>query len=734
MDNLETLDKESFEAPESRIKDAYAGWQVYDKMRQDDNSRSKARANVQKMLDGSPPLKQEALIAAGQGHRTNVNWLEGDAARSQALAPFFDLVYSVDTLASIRTEEGDAQEKDDRSAIISEEFHKMLMNWSQFSNRVQEVADGFVVWGLCFPYFDNTLSWKFKVGRLGRVKIPDGTPLDEDEFSIVCIEQDMCPAELYRNTISPVSGDRGWKGDACKRAIVHYAGSASANRTDNWEDIQAKVKNNDLYLSHGPGAQRIPVVHHLVREFSGKISHYIGLQESGLSTVGRDHKEGEWLFEHPGEFSDINQALVMFNAGVGNGTVHSVRGLGYKIYSIIQTLNKVRCNAVDAANLGMGVIAQPETANAQVDMGMTRITPGGGLNILPANIKLVPNASPDLSRSGFPIMQEMQRLVAGNSGNFQTHQVNPSNVERTKAEINLQAERDSILQNNMLNMWYVPWEKLLKQIYIRAIKGQDDTSKAFIDQCIKRGVPKEALSNFSTVKAKRAAGNGSPQLRSMAQEKILGVSGSFDENGRYSATRDFIMSVPGVDLDSVNRYMPMPEPRPTLDHEFAQLENATISLGQDIQVQSTQNHLVHAQEHIKKLMQDIQMITEQQADPAQLIQGDIAILEHTKDHAEFSEGDKQREVEWGQVNQQIQQIEAFLDKVEQETVQQQQAEQAGQDKVAGRLTPEQEQILEFERQRSMIKLEEAQMLSELRMQTEITRGQNDNKPSGTMVG
>ena len=732
MDNkLESLDQETLDAPKSRIKDAHAGWKIYDRMRLDDKPRSRARSLIQRQFDGDVPYNQSKLRQANQGHKTNVNFLEGDAARGQALSPFFDLVYSVDTLATIKTKYGDENQRVEWSQIISEEFHKMLTNWSQFSNRVQELANGFVVYGLSFPYFETTQDWKFKVGRLGNIKIPDGTPVDEDEIELMCIEQDMSPSDLYKIISKPAAEQRGWKPDACKRAILAYANKESSNKYDNWETLQQSIKNNDLYFSCGPGAQRVPVVHYIIKEFDGNYTHCIGLQDETLPGNGQA-PESEWLFHHDKAFSDANQAFLMFNFGTGNGTIHSIRGLGFKLYPLLQVLNRVRCHAIDSAILSMGVMAQPENSDMAVDLGMTRIVPGAGLNILPANLKLSQNAVPDLSRAGFPVMQEMQRLIASNSGNFQTHEVNPTSVERTAQEIRAQLERDSILQNNALNMWYVPWGKLLKQIYIRAIKGVDKASKEFISECEKRGVPIEALKQYGVIKEKRATGNGSPQLRGVAQKEVFAVSGSFDEVGRNNATKDYLLSIPGVDSEAAERYLPKTEPRPTIDHEFAQLENSAIMAGADIQVLSNQNHLVHAQIHLAKIMEDMQGMTEGQVDPRNVISTDIALLEHVKDHQEQGANDEQKAQDWAQINQQIQQIEAYLDKVEQETAQKMQAEAAEQAKQQGQLTPEQQQELEFEAEKSRIKIEEQKALAEIRVTTAST--ENNDSQSNIPMG
>ena len=108
------------------------------------------------------------------------------------------------------------------------------------------------------------------------------------------------------------------------------------------------MKNNDIHT--GIQNPTVAVLHFWVKEMDGSISHYMAAENSPK----------DFLYKKVSRYQNAEQAYVMFTYGVGsNGTYHSVRGLGQRIFAHVQTSNRLRCQQIDGAMLSSAIMIQP---------------------------------------------------------------------------------------------------------------------------------------------------------------------------------------------------------------------------------------------------------------------------------------------------------------------------------------------------------------------------------------
>ena len=154
-----------------------------------------------------------------------------------------------------------------------------------------------------------------------------------------------------------------------------------------WEKLQEELKNNDLMYSHAR-SKVIRCVHYFVKEFDGTISHYIGTRAGDTD---------DFLFKKPSRFKHANEAFVLFCYGIGsNGLLHSIRGLGYKLFPFIQLSNRLRNAVVDGAMLSSALMIQPTTGE---DISNLTLMYNGPLSVLPPGLNVVDRATPKIGRA-----------------------------------------------------------------------------------------------------------------------------------------------------------------------------------------------------------------------------------------------------------------------------------------------------------------------------------------------
>ena len=325
--NLETI-SQSGKAPKSRLKNAAAAYSIYDRLVDADLLASAQRVRVQSMLDGEAPYNAETLRNLGQSYRSNLNFLEAQADLEYALSAYSDLVNGVPQLAQIKTSFGDDSEKGYYGQVLSEEFDRVLRkDWDEFFYNQQRLSHEFVAYGVGFAFFEDDTDWRWKVAGLKDFFVPRGVAASDTRFEFCCARRSYYAHELYQYIKDPkVAREVGWDVDQTRQAIIEAVPMDVAGVRLDWEEIQTMLKDNDLSLSYARSAE-IQTVHYYIREFDGKITHAIGL---------RDGSNLNFLFRKNNRFENINQALVLFTYGIGtNGTLHSIRGLGYIRRSVI---------------------------------------------------------------------------------------------------------------------------------------------------------------------------------------------------------------------------------------------------------------------------------------------------------------------------------------------------------------------------------------------------------------
>ena len=727
--NLETI-SQSGKAPKSRLKNAAAAYSIYDRLVDADLLASAQRVRVQSMLDGEAPYNAETLRNLGQSYRSNLNFLEAQADLEYALSAYSDLVNGVPQLAQIKTSFGDDSEKGYFGQVLSEEFDRVLRkDWDEFFYNQQRLSHEFVAYGVGFAFFEDDTDWRWKVAGLKDFFVPRGVAASDTRFEFCCARRSYYAHELYQYIKDPkVAREVGWDVDQTRQAIIEAVPMDVAGVRLDWEEIQTMLKDNDLSLSYARSAE-IQTVHYYIREFDGKITHAIGL---------RDGSNLNFLFRKNNRFENINQALVLFTYGLGtNGTLHSIRGLGYKIYPHIQITNRLRNAIIDSTLLSTSLMIQPQTMD---DLANLTVAYNGPMAILPPNLNIVDRTEPNLAGNALPIAQELTQIRRSNTGSYVSSMVSvDDNTQKTATEVNASLEKEAVLSTQAQNFYYVPWGKLLKEQFRRLARldwkvGEPgaDAALSFHKRLKERGVPKEALKLVYDVTPQKAVGYGSASARLLAYNEFMQMLPMLDETGRANVIRDRIAV--RVGYDQVDRYAPAKNaaPRLPIDAKIAELENDSMQSGRSVTVQPNENHAVHLQIHAMDAVRFLQALEQNAVAPMDAFKYLSLQTPHMSMHLQVIKGDRTREVQYGQykdilnkMNQAVQSLGNQISKAqrdEQEAMmkaQQQQAEQAMQMQIDGvRMEAQSEYALKLAKVQADAQIDQSASVSRLRIKEE----------------
>jgi hypothetical protein len=700
---LETIEPgkngDSLYVPETRVGDAFSARQVCLRLLDNDRLRARERAKVQGMLDGNVPFDPNKLKAMGQGWRSNLNFLEGYSNLQAVKTPYFALIAGVPYFAEIKTKEGDTRKN---SEIITQEFTNLIKTWPDFSFEMQKAQQELLKFGIGPVLLPDMYDWRFQALRHRDLLCPEHQPATITKWPYFAIRTEMTASDIWekvRPEVSDASEGIGWDIETCRTAVQYASRDIFNGRISwdgrNWEAWQAAFKNNDIYMSL-MASESIMVYHFFVREFSGRISHFI-FSENPLIP--------DFLFKRIDRYKSMEQVLTIFRNDVGNGDYHSIRGLGRLQYQHLEVTNRLKCHLFDMAMAGTAINLKAATSKARDELQLLQMGP---INILPPDVDLVQNRVVGFLTDAMTVDREFTQHLNSNLGTVHRRGLGYQGQTRPTAT---QVQQDIItttqLTEGQMVLHFLDLDLLYTQMYSRASDPNtpDYQAKKFQKACLDRKVPMIALRNVSFIRACRIAGYGSPQMRQVRAQQMMPYIGMLPESGRYNWIRDEVISIAGP--DNVDRYFPE-QKFPSHDQWEANVENNCMHAGGHVMIYDGQKHATHADVHITGMEQMIQM--GDQIYTSQALQDGISALvkvqlfvkicvPHTQAHLQLLANDRLHAQEFkalqsrlGGLHNNMAQIDAIVQQGQEHMAAVQQAQQSAQTKDQVKIAEAQSQI------------------------------------------
>ena len=631
-----------------RLSSVQNGIALFNRLRDDDKPRSLERARLDSMFDGESPYNQGQLNDSGQSDKTNLNFGEALRQLDISLSSYVDLYSSVETLVDLRSTEVYSGERDSKQMIASEEWSKTIRRNPTFHTNYMRLCTTFNKHGICPTFFDNHKDWMFQTCLLDDFLFPSETIANEDALDVVIIRKSYALHEVMRFIEHEDAATKlGWDVAETKRVVVTNSTSFKNTQNDykqGYQALQASIKNNDVAFGHTN--PKVALLHFLVKEMDGSVSHYMSAESL----------PNAYMFRSLSRYESSGNAFTLFTLGVGtNGTYHSVRGLGQRIFSHIQVSNRLRCQMVDGATLAASIMIQPENERALEELEFTFY---GGYSVLSPHVSVIEKAIPDLSRSVVPALNDMQNQLAANTDTVSTYGQKGSSPYRNETQVISDLDVSTQISGSAINLFYVAWNRLLKEMTRRGfdpLAADDPEIKNFRARCEARGVDKAFLDSIdlSDTRAVRAIGGGSAANRSVILKGLMGVSQGFDETGRKNLLRDVVATQTG--LEGADRYAPKAEgERPTVDDKIVFFEDQQLNQGINIPVIPSELHGKHLVSHMGQLGQIIQGLDAGEIEPTQILPVLQTFYQHISDHIQAGFGDAGLEGIIGQANQILQ--------------------------------------------------------------------------------
>lgn len=693
---------EGGKAVKDRIKDAVSAWELFGKLKAEDSVASGFRAQIAGQINGNPPRNPAQMRRLGLGGFSNVNFREAEALIEMNASSFWDLDVNVPLFIQCKV-------YDDRKLaipdelmygdIIADEYTRLLKEWpGYFYNRMMSVLE-MLKYGMGPVIWSDEWCWRFTALPYGSVLFPSDTKALTKEPELVMVRDSMFAGDLYRlietEEDEEASADAGWDVHEVRDAILRSQKNRVAENKRmgvlEWEAVQQQLKNNSFHANHVT-CNPTNIVHIFVRDIDKerKVTHYI---------IPEDEQRDRFLYKKNAKYDSMYNTICLFLAGVGDGYVRSVKGLGHKTYPHVAQSNRFLNHIVNSGYLSGSLIVSTPTPNS---MSLTQFGP---VTVLPAHVT-------PMSQQFMPNLEQLNKVrtvlnsvLDSNTGVFKrSGSGERSGPPKTAHEINVEDIKNARLEKTAIQIHYLQLDALHKEIMRRLLSNDYPKyadgyaeAKEFRQRCVDRGVPKEFLRiDRLRVSAMRSVGFGSAVAMAQTSGELLSISDRLPVIGQNNALRDFIAARVGHDM--VDRYAPVVTMRdvPNSETSVATLENNAIVSGMATLVAADQPHPIHVPVHLQ-LLNEIAQTYMQHADSgmADVVKTYEILsrgLQHVGQHLAYWERDPSRKAEREQMTENAKQIAQLTKQLEGQAMREQQQRmqqmQAQQQQQAQQLDPE----------------------------------------------
>lgn len=569
-----------------------------------DMPRSKNRALIDMLFNGNPPYTPAEV--SRNRITNNVNFLESTQIAHNARRQFSNAFLKPGNFFSVRLDSGPIHKRQEWSEIITQQINRLMKKSLHYRETLRNVFAQVAVHGVGPAVWSSDEGWVPDMQMMSDVFIPSQTLLTMDNLPYFAIYRRYTAEQLWQKTQGP-NVDKAWNMDVVKSCIKwaydQWGQTNSANDTIyNPEKLQEDFKaDSGVYASDAvPTINCFDFYYLSDDEKDYGWRRKIVLDSPGISetnaTVNASTKNflggrGQFLFDS-GErkYADSLSEIIHFQFADGSVVApfryHSVRGLGFLLYSVCHLQNRLRNSFnghVFESLLQYFRVNNPEDAERLTKIDL--IDKG----IIPEGVQFVPLSDRwqvDGNLIGTAMQMNRQSMEDSSSSSTQDFNFAKDNVEKTATQYTGEANATSAMVGSMLQEAYGYQEFQYQEICRRFCipNSQDKDAKKFRVECLSRGVPEQYLEvGCWSISAERIIGSGNKQLEIAQVQMLMQNFNRFDPDAQRLILRDFAFSVVD-DAAKADLLVPFKPAEVTSAKSFAQVSLATIMMGLPVSV------------------------------------------------------------------------------------------------------------------------------------------------------
>lgn len=510
--------------------------------------RSIDRALIDAQFNGnrpySPQEEKEHQI------QVNANFLEGYRVAQSAILQMNTALLYKDRFFNARCLRGKATKRREYSEKFTNNIHKVLKRGrtgKKFFYLMQNRNAALTLHGVGALWWSNNFDWMPRFVSLDDLLIPTDTPLEmSDELGRFGINSWLTAWQLYKQTQSEKS-DPGWN-KAMAMQILKGLPELQNFSPDYWdkpEKMEQLWKQRSTYLNSDAVAKvKITTFYHQDPD-TGKWWRKVLVRENQQINITAD-VASKFLYDGKEPFADNIDQIIHIQFGDGSVVApfkyRAVRGLGVLLYSVIELLNRLRCQFTQ--HVFSNLIPLLRISNP-VDRDRPKMLQMQPYGVVEDGVSFIPNnerhqIDPNLVTSA---MSEFRQLMQENASSFVQDIDTGSGKEMTLGEAQIRLQSVNKMVASML-MGAYEQEVFLYEEEIRRFLSKTSTDpevKRFQEDCKVDGIPEELMVKSAwQVDITRAFGAGDQTLAQQEVTALMGLAPQLEPTAQRKIRREYI--------------------------------------------------------------------------------------------------------------------------------------------------------------------------------------------------
>lgn len=599
-------------------------------MRQSDWSRSSNRARIDALFNGVPPYDESEVEE--NNIEVNVNFLESTRLSHDARSQFYQAFLKPGNFFNCTTDSGAPHKRSEYSQIVTKEINKIMKRSLPYIEKHRSTFAMDVLHGIGPSGWKDSQRWRPDAIGVEDVYIPANTLLTMDNLPFFPVRRSLTAPELIKLTQGS-HVDPGWNQKLVKSLIKWVDKESATLNGTNWpeawspEKIQERIKGDGGFYM----GDRVPTIDCYDFYFWNDDPKQSGWNRrmildswstpSGASAV-MTRKQGEPYENHrdqflynPGKriFAQHREEIINWQfadlSAVAPFRYHSVRSLGFLMYSVCHLQNRMRCKFNEAVFEQLMVYFRINDADsAQRALKVDLVNRGfvdSSVDFIKAGDRYQVNAA--LAEMG---LRENGNLIAQNASSYTTQQQQGQNqVEKTKFQVMAETNAITSLVSAGLQQAYLYQKPEYREIFRRfTIKDSRDPEVRTVQaNCLRQGVPERVLYNRDCweQEPERVMGAGNKTLEMAISQQLMEMRNLYDPEAQRQILHDVTLAVTD-DAARADALVPKSPNRITDSVHDAQLAAGALLQGLPVAVKGGMNHI----EYVDTLLATLAMVVQ----------------------------------------------------------------------------------------------------------------------------
>lgn len=610
-------------------------------MRLSDWPRAQNRARINNLANGFPPYDEAEVLA--NKIAVNYNDLSMSNIAHNARRQLSNALLAPDPLFTVELDYGPKWKKKDWAGVITQHLNKIIKGSLPYMETRRSMFAQLVLHGIAPSSWSDKYTWCPEADGVEDILVPSNTLLSLKNLPFIARYRQYTGRELWKMTHGP-QVDAGWNIPLAEKAVRWVDQQAKQLMSASWPEVWSPEKMEERIKQDGGlySSDAIPTVdcfEFLYWNDDGKKAGWrkkIILDawgEPGVGGVGgmdlsmrskKQGKHGVWNFDKSDFLYDSEERSNPIFCGNLGETIHfqfadcscvapfryhSVRSLGFLLYSICHLQNRLNCKFDEATFEQLmqyfRITNQADADRAwRVDLTDKKALPDGLQFVKRDERWEVPG---DLVKMA---LEKNRQIMSDNSASFtQDFDMEAGANEtatRTMAKVNTSAALVSGLLNQAYNYQKFQYDEICRRFCM--VNSRDPDVRKFRLAVLKANVPEEALNaDYWNVQPVRVVGSGNKMMQIAMMDKIMAV---YYNKLDPTAQRFFLrlgLATTTDDYELARQSVP-DEPVVSSSTHDAQLAAGILLQGLPVALKEGVNHEEYAEAMLQTLQTRVQQI------------------------------------------------------------------------------------------------------------------------------